>query len=151
VAEPSFFPQDTRRALSNSNGPLRRGALQMVQPAKPATRRLPVRCTTATEMKPFMDFQPWAIRPFRPSTKYLLLAVRTATSITEIQTVSDPADFPVIALESLVLMKLTSNRRKDQVHVQDMIGVGLIDPSWLTKLPPELALRLKHIMDTPDS
>ena len=46
----------------------------------------------------------------------------------EIQTVSDPGNFPVIALESLVLMKLMSNRRKDQVHVQDMIGVGLIDP-----------------------
>ena len=69
----------------------------------------------------------------------------------EIQTVSDPANFPVIALESLVLMKLMSNRRKDQVHVQDMIGVGLIDPSWLDKLPPELAVRLKHIIDTPDA
>src|SRR5216684_3951098 len=69
----------------------------------------------------------------------------------EIQTVEDPANFRVIALESLVLMKLMSNRRKDQVHVQDMIGVGLIDPSWLTKLPPELAVRLKHIMDTPDA
>src|SRR5438093_12197115 len=34
----------------------------------------------------------------------------------EIQTVKDPADFHVIALESLVLMKLMSNRRKDQVH-----------------------------------
>jgi hypothetical protein len=41
-------------------------------------------------------------------------------------------------------------RRKDQVHVQDMIGVRLIDPSWLTKLPPELAGRLKEILDTPD-
>jgi hypothetical protein len=69
----------------------------------------------------------------------------------EIQTVKDPANFPVIALESLVLMKLMSNRRKDQVHVQDMIGVGLIDRSWLTKLPPESADRLKHILDTPDA
>jgi len=69
----------------------------------------------------------------------------------EIQTVNDPANFPVIALEPLVLMKLMSNRRKDQVHVQDMIGVGLIDSSWLTRLPPELAVRLKHIMDTPDA
>lgn len=69
----------------------------------------------------------------------------------EIETVSDPADFPVIALESLVLMKLMSNRRKDQVHIQDMIGVGLIDPAWLTKLPSELAIRLKNIMDTPDA
>ena len=54
----------------------------------------------------------------------------------------------MIALEPLILMKLMSNRRKDQVHVEDMINVGLIDPSWLAKLPPELAVRLKHIMDT---
>jgi hypothetical protein len=69
----------------------------------------------------------------------------------EIETVLDPANFPVIALESLIQMKLMSNQRKDQVHVQDMIGVGLIDPSWLTKLPEELAARLKHIIDTPDA
>jgi hypothetical protein len=56
----------------------------------------------------------------------------------------------VFALESLIVMKLMSNRRKDQVHVQDMIGVGLVDSSWLSKLPPELAGRLKQIMDTPD-
>jgi Uncharacterised nucleotidyltransferase len=69
----------------------------------------------------------------------------------DIQTVQDPANFAVIALESLLLMKLLSNRRKDQVHVQDMIGVRLIDQSWLTKLPPELSERLKHILDTPDA
>jgi Uncharacterised nucleotidyltransferase len=68
----------------------------------------------------------------------------------EIQTVKDPANFAVIALESLVLMKLMSNRRKDQVHVEDLIGVRLVDRSWLTKLPPELAGRLKQILDTPD-
>jgi len=68
----------------------------------------------------------------------------------EIQTVSDPANFPVIALESLILMKLMSNRDKDRTHLRDMIGVRLIDRSWLTKLPPELADRLKQILDTPD-
>src|SRR5438105_2515374 len=69
----------------------------------------------------------------------------------EIQTVNDPADFPVIALELLVAMKLMSNRDKDRTHLRDMIGVQLIDGSWLTKLPPELADRLKHILDTPDA
>ena len=69
----------------------------------------------------------------------------------EIQTVDDPANFRVITLESLVLLKLMSNRRKDQVHLEDMIGVGLIDHSWLTKLPPELAERLRQILDTPDA
>ena len=69
----------------------------------------------------------------------------------EIQTVKDPADFPVIALESLILMKLMSNRRKDQVHIQDMIAVGLIDRSWLTELPPDLAERLRQLLDAPDA
>lgn len=69
----------------------------------------------------------------------------------EIQTIQDPANFPVIALESLIVMKLMSNRRKDQVHLQDLIGVHLIDRSWLAKLPPGLADRLRHILDTPDA
>jgi hypothetical protein len=69
----------------------------------------------------------------------------------EIQTVADPANFRVIALESLIVMKLMSNRLKDKVHIQDLIGVRLIDPSWLPKLPPELAERLKQILETPDA
>lgn len=67
-----------------------------------------------------------------------------------IQTVDDPANFRVIILESLVVMKLMSHRDKDRTHLRDMIGVGLIDASWLTKLPPVLAQRLRHILDTPD-
>jgi hypothetical protein len=55
-----------------------------------------------------------------------------------------------LVLESLIVMKLMSNRRKDQVHIEDLINVGLVDASWLPKLPPELAARLKHILDTPD-
>ncbi len=70
--------------------------------------------------------------------------------IPTIQTVNDPANFRVIDLDSLVTMKLMSNRRKDQVHVIDMIGVGLIDASWLARLPAELAGRLKQILDNPD-
>ncbi len=68
----------------------------------------------------------------------------------QIQTVEDPAHYRVITLESLVEMKLLSNRRKDQVHLLDMIGVGLIDASWVAKYPPELAVRLQQILDTPD-
>ena len=69
----------------------------------------------------------------------------------EIQTVKDPADFPVISLETLAVMKLMSNRDKDRTHLRDLIGVRLIDASLLPKLPPELADRLKHILDTPDA
>jgi hypothetical protein len=56
----------------------------------------------------------------------------------------------LIALEPLVLMKLTSFRLKDRVHLQDMIGVGLLDESWLRRLPAELAPRLQEMLDNPD-
>jgi hypothetical protein len=69
----------------------------------------------------------------------------------EIVTVKDPANFDVIILETLVVMKLMSNRLKDRVHVQDLIGVRLIDASFLPKLQPELAERLKYLLDTPDA
>ena len=58
--------------------------------------------------------------------------------------------FRVVALESLVKMKLTSFRLKDRVHIIDMIDVGLIDESWLPRLPNELALRLKELLDNPE-
>jgi hypothetical protein len=67
----------------------------------------------------------------------------------ELTTVDDPAGFRVITLESLLVMKLMSNRRKDQVHVEDMINVGLIDANWAPRLAPELAERLQKILDTP--
>lgn len=59
-------------------------------------------------------------------------------------------DFRVLALEMLVRMKLTSFRRKDQVHLEDMLGVGLIDPTWTSRLPAALAARLQTLIDTPD-
>lgn len=58
--------------------------------------------------------------------------------------------YRVLALEAVVRMKLTSNRRKDQVHLLDMLGVGLIDATWPARYPPELAARLQHLIDTPD-
>jgi hypothetical protein len=47
-------------------------------------------------------------------------------------------------------MKLTSFRRKDQVHVLDLAEVGLVDESWLNRLPPELSERLQELLDSPD-
>ena len=58
--------------------------------------------------------------------------------------------YRVLSLEAVVRMKLTSNRRKDQVHLLDMLGVGLIDATWPARYPPELAARLQHLIDTPD-
>src|ERR1700720_4260471 len=58
--------------------------------------------------------------------------------------------YRVVALESLVRMKLTSFRLKDRVHVRDMIDVGLVDESWLPRLPVELSSRLKELLDKPE-
>jgi hypothetical protein len=58
--------------------------------------------------------------------------------------------YRVISLDALVRMKLLANRRKDQVHLQDMIRVGLIDVTWLSKYPPELAERLKPLLADPN-
>jgi len=55
-----------------------------------------------------------------------------------------------LRLEALVRMKLISNRRKDQVHLLDMIEVGLIDQSWCGRFPPELAARLQELVDNPE-
>jgi len=57
--------------------------------------------------------------------------------------------FRVVSLEALVRMKLVANRDQDRPHLRDLVGVGLIDPSWTAKYPPELAARLQHIFDTP--
>jgi hypothetical protein len=61
-----------------------------------------------------------------------------------------PEQFRVVSLEMLVRMKLTSFRRKDQVHLTDMLDVGLIDQSWTSRLPPDLAARLQSLIDTPE-
>lgn len=78
-------------------------------------------------------------------------AVHLHFSSKNIEFVNDSDGLPVIPLESLVTMSLMSHRVKDSLHIRDLIGVGLIDSSWLAKLPPELAVRLKAILDTPDA
>ena len=55
-----------------------------------------------------------------------------------------------LRLDALVRMKLTSFRRKDQMHLLDMIDVELVDESWCERLPPELAVRLKELIDNPN-
>lgn len=55
-----------------------------------------------------------------------------------------------LTLEALVRMKLNANRDKDRMHVRDMIDVELIDESWCERFPPELAARLKELIDNPN-
>ena len=56
----------------------------------------------------------------------------------------------ILALESLVTMKLTSFRRKDQMHLLDLLEVGLIDASWRQRLPAALAARLQNLIEHPE-
>jgi len=59
-------------------------------------------------------------------------------------------DFQTVTLETLVRMKLNAFRRKDQVHLLDMISLGMIDASWLEKYPENLRLRLEELFNDPD-
>jgi hypothetical protein len=45
---------------------------------------------------------------------------------------------------------LIANRRKDQVHLLDLIGVGLVDATWPARFPPPLGQRLQQLLDDPN-
>lgn len=68
----------------------------------------------------------------------------------EVSQANEEGEFAVLDLEALVRMKLTSFRRKDQVHLLDMIDVGLLDASWPQKFSSELAQRLQELLDNPE-
>ena len=59
-------------------------------------------------------------------------------------------EFQVVNLEALVRMKLVAYRLKDRVHLLDMIGVGLLDPTWPARFPPPLGDRLQKLLDDPN-
>ena len=58
-------------------------------------------------------------------------------------------DFRLIGLAALVTMKLTSYRDKDRVHLRDMIEIGLLDETWLPRVPRSLRQRLRELLDDP--
>ncbi len=39
---------------------------------------------------------------------------------------------------------------EDQVHLLDMISLGMIDELWLWKYPQNLSLRLEELVNDPD-
>lgn len=67
--------------------------------------------------------------------------------IDEFEWIEDARTLP---FERLVKMKLTSFRRKDQVHLLDMVSIGLIDESWLERFSPELGQRLQELINDPE-
>ena len=68
-------------------------------------------------------------------------------NIDEYELIEDARTLP---LEALVKMKLTSFRRKDQVHILDMISIDIINESWLPRFSPKLQQRLQELIDDPD-
>lgn len=60
------------------------------------------------------------------------------------------AEFQVVNLEALLLMKLTAWRDQDRTHLRDLIGVGLLDATWPARLPAPLGARLQQLLDDPN-
>lgn len=56
--------------------------------------------------------------------------------------------FTILSLEALVRMKLDAFRPKDQMHLEDLVGVGLVDETWLEKVPANLRDRLSGILNS---
>ena len=73
--------------------------------------------------------------------------VAAAPDVSEVETAEQ---FRLLSLEALVRMKLTSFRDKDRVHLRDLIDVGLVDASWLTKVPAALQSKLAELLDNPE-
>jgi hypothetical protein len=73
------------------------------------------------------------------------------TPAPNVDEVDTTGPFHVVDLEPLVRMKLTSYRLKDQVHLLDMINVGLIDDTWPSRFSVALGSRLQSLLDNPES
>jgi hypothetical protein len=58
--------------------------------------------------------------------------------------------FRVLTLEALARVKLTAFRDKDRTHLRDLLEVGLIDATWVTRFPVALGGRLQTLIDTPN-
>jgi hypothetical protein len=70
--------------------------------------------------------------------------------VPEVTDAEQTPEFRLLNLEPLVRMKLTSFRRKDQVHLLDLAAVGLVDEDWVMRVPPELRERLQELLDSLD-
>jgi len=84
---------------------------------------------------------------------HLVLAHHRTEAGFELPGVEDAVQFgayKILTLEALVRSKLIANRRKDQVHLLDMVSLGLIDETWPARFEPELGARLQALLDDPN-
>lgn len=56
----------------------------------------------------------------------------------------------VLTVDAIVRMNLSRFRTLNRLRLRDLIDVGLIDSSWVPRLPAELATRLQQLLDTPE-
>src|ERR1017187_7490510 len=73
-----------------------------------------------------------------------------AAPVPDVSESEETETFRLLSLDALVRMKLTSFRDKDRVHLRDLMDVGLVDASWLEKVPATLSPRLLELLDNPE-
>lgn len=56
----------------------------------------------------------------------------------------------MLSFGDLVTFLLHRFRLDDSVDLQDLIGIRLLDETWLARLPTPLATRLKELLDHPE-
>jgi hypothetical protein len=93
------------------------------------------------------------VDPDQPSARSAVHLIFIGEKVRPDDLAEIPASDPVRTTEGiwicpvadLVLMKLTSYRLKDKVHIQDLDGVGLITPEIEAALPVGLRERLQEV------
>ena len=90
----------------------------------------------------------------RDAVHVVFAAERTRPDQTEpnaqVEESEDAGDFRLISLEALVRMKLSAWRDKDRVHLRDLASVGLIDGTWIKRMPVGLQPRFAEIIASAD-
>ena len=71
-------------------------------------------------------------------------------SVPDVSESEETETFRLVSLDALVRMKLTSFRDKDRVHLRDLLEVGLVDETWLPKIPAPLRQRMQELLDHPE-
>ena len=64
------------------------------------------------------------------------------------EVVQSARGFPIVTLPALLRMKLIAFRQHDQVHIEDMLLVGLITPEIRAQVPADLLPRLEEVERT---
>jgi hypothetical protein len=73
-----------------------------------------------------------------------------AAPVPDVSEAEDTETFRLLSLDALVRMKLTSFRDKDRVHLRDLMDVGLVNATWLERVPAILRPRLQELLDNPE-